>query len=387
MNNPNSLAQLLSTLTALNSSIAPPPLSAPQPQVPTPTTSASNASRFHFLDPNLVAAVRSEYEQRQQQQVQSAQAGVYRPFPPLQQQLQAPPANALEISLLERLQQTQQQLYQNQTVQQPSQPLAFSTPSQQPQPAVQTASIANLGLSVSQPPSVPEQSYAHSIYGVHQVHQNTSNLSTSTSENTLNKPIPANTYRTYDVSTPYQIDSVDEPSQESEAPSPSTSSLPALDDKVVNSSPTKKKAFGPASGGITPAVLSELARLCGDGQNDIVEQIQNLQSMQKNMEDKLLRNREALLERHEKRRQELLASEIIGNADPREAEALEVSLARELSEFDKTVIRELENLAKKQQAKLDEIGIPMLYVTDKPEDMTVQKKIISLILDMTKASG
>ncbi|KAI9205956.1 uncharacterized protein BJ171DRAFT_55575 [Polychytrium aggregatum] len=129
---------------------------------------------------------------------------------------------------------------------------------------------------------------------------------------------------------------------------------------------------------ITPAVVIKVARMCEDAA--FVDSIKRLKDEQLQLERDLLRQRKALIAKHEDKE---WASEIIGTATSASTHEIRQRLEKELRIFDRLMMGQLEQIQQIQQSAIAKLGVPLFWETSDPVEMLTQKKILGYILDMT----
>ncbi|KAI9106261.1 hypothetical protein DFS34DRAFT_57255 [Phlyctochytrium arcticum] len=152
-------------------------------------------------------------------------------------------------------------------------------------------------------------------------------------------------------------------------------------------SESKAKATNSSTDKLTPKALRHLARLAEDGA--VFSLMSSLQRMQSHREDELLLKRQSIIDDHE---QEELAKDIVGGS--LSAKALlqrqrdgQKGLQSKLTEFDKTVIIELEKIRRQQQEALSQIGVPLFAGTNDSEHIRRQKQLLGILDMMDEREG
>ncbi|KAK9766845.1 hypothetical protein K7432_003777 [Basidiobolus ranarum] len=131
---------------------------------------------------------------------------------------------------------------------------------------------------------------------------------------------------------------------------------------------------------ISPAVLIELSKIAENG--TIFAMLDQIRRMQVDREEELFEQRKRMVEDHDKERNKLHAKEILGQLDPREAEALERRLFTELRALDKNIVAEMDKIIQKQQQALQDANVPLFFTTTDKDAIAKQHKILALLSEM-----
>ncbi|KAK5666167.1 hypothetical protein QVD99_006942 [Batrachochytrium dendrobatidis] len=100
--------------------------------------------------------------------------------------------------------------------------------------------------------------------------------------------------------------------------------------------------------------------------------VNDLRYKQSETERALLEERAKYIEMQENKRRELDAQEIIGKITEKEIKDKEAIFVQELRKFDAGVFRRMEETRRKQQALMQQAGMPGFEVTDDPSKITSQ---------------
>ncbi|KAJ3206518.1 hypothetical protein HDU67_008111, partial [Dinochytrium kinnereticum] len=135
---------------------------------------------------------------------------------------------------------------------------------------------------------------------------------------------------------------------------------------------------------ITPSVIAELARMAEE--TDVFKVVKGLYIEQAEKENFLLSQRKILLSKHEKRRDQLMAEEIINSRIPKsKSTQLEQNLVEELKKFDAFMHKEMMRLWKRHQREMEMANVPLFRDTDNPSEVQMQRKIVAMLVDMMPA--
>ncbi|KAJ3101212.1 hypothetical protein HDU97_001563 [Phlyctochytrium planicorne] len=130
---------------------------------------------------------------------------------------------------------------------------------------------------------------------------------------------------------------------------------------------------------ITAQVLAEVARMAEE--TNVFDVMKKLYVEQTEKEQFLLSQRKLLEKKHEKRRDVLMADEIIGKLTPARQAEEERMLSQELSNFDLFMMREMEGLWRRHQVEMEKARVPLFRETDKGEEIQVQRKVVEMLVD------
>ncbi|KAL0073783.1 hypothetical protein J3Q64DRAFT_1704757 [Phycomyces blakesleeanus] len=131
---------------------------------------------------------------------------------------------------------------------------------------------------------------------------------------------------------------------------------------------------------ITPDVLGAVARMVKE--TDILDIVKEMKDRQDQKEQEMFEHRQSIEERQKKERNGLFARELIGACKPEELETLEEKIKCELEQVDRHVLRSMDRERARQQIILEKRKVPFFRVTDKPSEMKMQQKMLSILLDM-----
>ncbi|KAI8847693.1 hypothetical protein BC829DRAFT_395666 [Chytridium lagenaria] len=134
---------------------------------------------------------------------------------------------------------------------------------------------------------------------------------------------------------------------------------------------------------ITPQIIAELARMAEE--TNLFETMKTMHEEQMERESFLLAQRKLLLKKHEKKRDELMADEIIGRLTQSKTDALESQLHKELCQFDAFMGTEMTKLWKRHQGEMEKANVPLFRPTDVPGEVQMQRKVVALLVDMMPA--
>ncbi|KAI9027409.1 hypothetical protein CLU79DRAFT_739092 [Phycomyces nitens] len=119
-------------------------------------------------------------------------------------------------------------------------------------------------------------------------------------------------------------------------------------------------------------------------ETDILDVLREMKDRQDKKEQEMFEHRQKIEERQKKERNGLFARELIGACQPEELEALEEKIKSELEQVDRHVLRSMDRERARQQTILEKRKVPFFRVTDKPSEMKMQQKMLSILLDMDK---
>ncbi|XP_032823460.1 protein DGCR6-like isoform X2 [Petromyzon marinus] len=138
-------------------------------------------------------------------------------------------------------------------------------------------------------------------------------------------------------------------------------------------------------------MLSDLALALIDG--TVYEIVQGLKDIQQLTEKNLYSQRLKLHNEHRVLKQDLLRRQqealqsckphniaLLQSAQQREMEALEKRIKAEQKSMDEHVVLELDQKVEDQQSTLEKSGVPGFYVTQNPQEITLQLQLLSLIM-------
>lgn len=132
-------------------------------------------------------------------------------------------------------------------------------------------------------------------------------------------------------------------------------------------------------------------RLTEDCINPGIKQHQNLQLIkqlvdeQRKVEDTLLKGKDRILHKIKQKRNEIDCCDIVGN-DPKSLLRELNQLIQEENNYSLYIMKELNDLRKKQQKLLQNVGMPMFKVSDEPSDLRNMFWVLAPYLDQIKAS-
>ncbi|CAM9964018.1 unnamed protein product [Lampetra fluviatilis] len=142
---------------------------------------------------------------------------------------------------------------------------------------------------------------------------------------------------------------------------------------------------------LTYDMLSDLALALIDG--TVYEIVQGLKDIQQLTEKNLYSQRLKLHNQHRVLKQDLLRRQhealqsckphntaLLQSAQQREMEALEKRIKAEQKSMDEHVVLELDQKVEDQQSTLEKSGVPGFYVTQNPQEITLQLQLLSLIM-------
>uniref|UniRef100_S4RDT8 DiGeorge syndrome critical region gene 6 n=2 Tax=Petromyzon marinus TaxID=7757 RepID=S4RDT8_PETMA len=142
---------------------------------------------------------------------------------------------------------------------------------------------------------------------------------------------------------------------------------------------------------LTYDMLSDLALALIDG--TVYEIVQGLKDIQQLTEKNLYSQRLKLHNEHRVLKQDLLRRQqealqsckphniaLLQSAQQREMEALEKRIKAEQKSMDEHVVLELDQKVEDQQSTLEKSGVPGFYVTQNPQEITLQLQLLSLIM-------
>ncbi|KAI8098792.1 uncharacterized protein BX664DRAFT_319601 [Halteromyces radiatus] len=129
---------------------------------------------------------------------------------------------------------------------------------------------------------------------------------------------------------------------------------------------------------ITPELISLLDRM--KKETTVLETIAVCQRAQNEKERQLSKQRNLLLEKHKNQLDTILAKQMIGAKNADEKYEFEERSKIELGQMDRHILRELDKETQALQLALKKHKVPLFYVTKDPTILSLQKEIISLLL-------
>ncbi|KAF9520756.1 hypothetical protein BS47DRAFT_1481137 [Hydnum rufescens UP504] len=128
--------------------------------------------------------------------------------------------------------------------------------------------------------------------------------------------------------------------------------------------------------------LTHLGRLLED--TSIVAALRKMKQEQEDMESRLWRGREVIIEKQKEKVGVALARARIINVNPtvREIDIMSAEFDKELDKYDRErVLVAWDELVERQQESLEKLGFPAMYVTSDQAERTKQQRIIQIILN------
>ncbi|KAG0249445.1 hypothetical protein DFQ27_000138, partial [Actinomortierella ambigua] len=156
----------------------------------------------------------------------------------------------------------------------------------------------------------------------------------------------------------------------------------------TNSSSSSSSSADPTTvyvknGMMTSKLIKRLADIVESSQGAALKsKLTILQKKQNDKERSLFNQRNEVTRRHATELNSLQAKEIMGINVTMERNTTKRRHGKELRQFDKGVMAEMDDLMFEQQQMLREAGIPMMHPSRDPVEIGVQVKIVRLLEDM-----
>ncbi|KAI8141580.1 hypothetical protein BJV82DRAFT_670491 [Fennellomyces sp. T-0311] len=129
---------------------------------------------------------------------------------------------------------------------------------------------------------------------------------------------------------------------------------------------------------VTPQVLVALGRMCKE--TNLLQVLRECKQSQHRKEEELNSRRTEIEGRYQKSRDAYFAQELVGITP--DWEGLEKQAQADLRKMDMHIVREMDNELRSQQEKLAKLKVPFFRQTVGREDMQMQHKVLSILLDM-----
>ncbi|KAI9449647.1 hypothetical protein BJY52DRAFT_229432 [Lactarius psammicola] len=134
--------------------------------------------------------------------------------------------------------------------------------------------------------------------------------------------------------------------------------------------------------------LAHISRL-GEDQNVIAELVKMKQEQDK-LEKQLWEERQGIQKSHEKKvKVETTKAKMIGvDLSERERKSMSDAFQKELRKFDaERVLPAWDGLVRGQQARLEALKVPTMFVTNNPSDMEKQRRVVNVLEGILPVSG
>ncbi|KAI8969804.1 hypothetical protein BDB01DRAFT_751070 [Pilobolus umbonatus] len=131
---------------------------------------------------------------------------------------------------------------------------------------------------------------------------------------------------------------------------------------------------------ITPEVLLYVGKLAKE--TNVIDVLRQCKIRQDRKEAELFQHRQSIKARYNKQRESIQAKELIGIYDPQALQSLERELARELRKMDIQIVKDMDKEVRYLQQEMSKLKVPFFKVTNEPNEISLQLKILSLLQDM-----
>ncbi|RCH79595.1 hypothetical protein CU098_003042 [Rhizopus stolonifer] len=144
---------------------------------------------------------------------------------------------------------------------------------------------------------------------------------------------------------------------------------------------TKKNQEIKNATSITPEVLSAISRLVKE--TNLIDTLKQCKSRQDKKERELYAHRESIRERYRKQKDGVLAKQLIGvQKVDKELKQIENEMSKELHRMDLQIIKDMDTEVKHLQQAFSKLDVPFFKVTNDPQDIKLQQKVLFILQDM-----